>query len=91
MFSNTEMVKQWKEYPPGPEQLALVDMFEKGEIKDYDTSDTAQAKNPLFKDFSERVFLTHFRKTKARLGGFGNLYDYSFMKCNFMKKFDYFL
>lgn len=65
------MVKQWKENPPGFEQLALTDMFENGSITDCDTAELVQANNPIFKDYSARVFLTHFRKTKAKVGGFG--------------------
>lgn len=80
MFLNPEMVKQWKENPPGPEQLTLDEMFDSGRIADYDTPESVQASNVIFKDFSARNFASHFRRTKAKLRGFRNVYDYSFMK-----------
>lgn len=72
MILYSDMSKQWKESPPGPEQLALESMFENDSIEEYDTPGTVQRRTPMFQPFSERVFSTHFRKTKAKLGGYGN-------------------
>lgn len=81
------MVKQWKINPPGEEQLALESMFENDEIQDHETAPTVQAKLELFKPFSDRVFISHFNKTKAKFGyGLnGNLNEKRFKKFLFLK------
>lgn len=67
---------RWQENPPGPEQIELEDKFNQGLIEDWETPESIRDKSETFKTFSERVFATHFRKTKARLGGYGNSYDF---------------
>ncbi|KAJ6639426.1 hypothetical protein Bhyg_12170, partial [Pseudolycoriella hygida] len=62
------MSKQWKVSPPGPEQLALEAMFENDAIEEFETPASVQKSNPLLQPFTERVFSTHFRKTKAKFG-----------------------
>lgn len=61
-------MKQWKVNPPGEEQITLEAMFEEGGIADYETAATVQARNELFKPFSDRVFASHFNKTRAKFG-----------------------
>lgn len=63
--------KQWKERPPDPEQLILEDMFENGMIDQYATAESVRNMRTEFKEFSSRVFASHYRKTKARFGVFG--------------------
>ncbi|KAJ6647637.1 hypothetical protein Bhyg_03104 [Pseudolycoriella hygida] len=67
------MSRQWKESPPGPEQLALEELFENGEIADSDTPTQIQQRHPIFAQFTNRVFYTHFRKTKAKMGGYAKV------------------
>lgn len=64
-------LKQWKESPPGPEQLELERMFENNIIDETHTSDSVRKMNTLFMAFSPKIFSTHYRKTKAKLGLFG--------------------
>ncbi len=70
------MTKQWKS--TGPEQELLERMFDEGSIEDWETPAGVQARDPLFKPFSERVFNNHFRTTKAKLGYGGNATGNSF-------------
>ena len=58
------MPKQWKSN--GPEQELLEKMFEDDSIEDWETPATVQARYPIFKPFSERVFANHFRNTKLK-------------------------
>lgn len=67
------MSTQWKENPPGEAQLLLNEMFDDGAIENHETAASVQARAPLFKKFSDRVFAVHFNKTRAKLGYGGNL------------------
>lgn len=58
----------WKESPPGPEQIELDRLFADGEIDDLHTPNNVRLANPIFLDFTPRVFGLHFRKTKAKFG-----------------------
>ena len=78
-------MKQWKENPPGDEQIALDAMFDNGDIEDHETAATIQARVPMFKPFSSRVFTVHFNKTRAKFGYCGNLNEKSFKKIEFVK------
>lgn len=61
----------WKERPPGAEQLLLEEMFENGSILSSATPEAVRQSSDIFKQFSSRVFAAHFRKTKAKMGEFG--------------------
>lgn len=60
--------KIWKESPPGPEQKELERLFSNNQINVMDSPNDIRLKYPIFKDFSEKVFLVHFRKTKSKMG-----------------------
>lgn len=77
--------KVWKEKPPGPEQCLLDEMFESGSITEVATPDSVRQSTPMFRAFSAKVFATHFRKTKARLGEFVGMVS---LKFNLLKSFD---
>ncbi|KAJ6648090.1 hypothetical protein Bhyg_03315 [Pseudolycoriella hygida] len=62
------MVKQWKENPPGEEQLVLESMFQSGAIEEHESAASVQSRVPMFKIFSERVFASHYNKLKAKHG-----------------------
>lgn len=64
---------QWRERPAGPEQLLLESMFEDGTIDVYCTPESVRNMRMEFREFSPRVFASHFRKTKAKFGGFGKM------------------
>lgn len=64
--------KQWKETPPGPQQKELDRLFKTKVIDESDTPNKVRLSNPLFMEFSTRVFAAHFRKSKAKHGYFGN-------------------
>lgn len=68
MLDLGERQKQWKETPPGPEQKELERLFKAKLIKPEDTIQDVRNSNPLFKQFSSRIFSAHFRKTRAKLG-----------------------
>lgn len=70
------MTKQWKSN--GPEQALLDKMFEDGTIEDWETPAVVQARDPIFKQFSERVFTNHFRGAKLAAGSSGNAMGNSF-------------
>lgn len=63
------VVKQWKE--SGPEQRELEKLIKNKTIDDTDSPSEVRQNNPIFREFSQRVFNAHFRKTKAKLGYFG--------------------
>lgn len=63
------MSRQWKE--TGPEQKILEELFESDEITEFDTAETVHNRYSTFHPFNDRVFNTHFRKTKAKKGGYG--------------------
>lgn len=66
--SNFSIQKLWKESPPGPEQKELERLFANNLISVMDSPNQIMLKHPIFKGFTERVFLTHFKKTKAKMG-----------------------
>lgn len=70
------MTKQWKS--TGPEQDLLERMFNEGSIEDWETPVIVQAKDPIFKPFSERVFTNHFRTTKSKMG-YSNSNSFDFL------------
>lgn len=69
--SESTTMKQWKEFPPGPEQLQLERMFTQNLIDCDKTPCAVQKTNPMFMEFSPKVFAAHFRKTKSKLGLYG--------------------
>ncbi|KAJ6639445.1 hypothetical protein Bhyg_12190, partial [Pseudolycoriella hygida] len=62
--------RQWKERPPGPEQLMLEEMFHTGSKTATATPESVRQSTLMFQSFTPKVFGAHFRKTKARLGEF---------------------
>lgn len=64
--------RQWKS--TGEEQKLLEQLFRERLIEECDTAVNVQRKYPEFKDFSQRVFSSHFRLTKAKFGGYGNIF-----------------
>ncbi|KAJ6642719.1 Chitin biosynthesis protein CHS5 [Pseudolycoriella hygida] len=63
-----EMVKQWKDSPPGVEQLTLESMFNDGEVEEHESAAQVQSRVPMFQMFSERVFVARFNKLRAKHG-----------------------
>lgn len=66
----------WKVKPPCSEQLELERMFKSNEIGPSASADSIRRSNPMFLRFSSQVFGNHFRTTKAKLGGCGNIFIY---------------
>lgn len=64
---NNILTRVWK--ATGPEQMALDHLFESGRISEIDSPAIIRKMNPLFEQFSPKIFAVHFRKTKAKLGG----------------------
>lgn len=56
----------WRSNPPGPEQIELNRLFQDGDILDTDTANSVRITYPMFRDFSQRVFTYHFKKTKEK-------------------------
>lgn len=69
--------KQWKISPPGIEQKELEKLFESNEIDEYMSPSFVQRKYEIFKPFSQKVFASHFRQVKAKLGLFSK-FSYNF-------------
>ncbi|KAJ6642171.1 hypothetical protein Bhyg_07118, partial [Pseudolycoriella hygida] len=46
-------------------------MFEEGSIEEWEIPVVVQSREPRFHPFSERVFASHFRRTKSKMG-YGN-------------------
>lgn len=64
----------WKVKPPGKEQLELERMFKSNLISPTATADSIRKSSPMFQRFNAQVFGNKFRATKAKLGGFGNIF-----------------
>lgn len=58
----------WRERPPGSEQKELERMFLDNEINYFSAIEDVQRTNPMFMEFSEKIFSAHFRRTRAFLG-----------------------
>lgn len=71
------MATKWRESPAGPQQKELDRLFRTKAIDESDSPNKVRQSNPLFMAFSARVFASHFRKTKAKHGYFGNFFLFS--------------
>lgn len=78
----------WRESPPGPEQIELEKLFQSGLITDIDTPKSIRDLYSIFQKYSLRVFGTHFRKTKAKLGLIRK-YNFNILKINFIMFYVY--